>query len=146
MGRQIKDDEAKIEELVKALDSVIMTIPGIHYLEAGMIPGEIGDIHRFPDHSKLRAFAGIDPVIHQSGTFNASHTRMSKRGSKALRYALIYSAHNIVKNNETFRSYYKLKCSQGRNHYAALGHCAGKLVRIIYKMLSDNIAFDPESL
>ncbi len=28
-------------------DSVIMTIPGIGYINGGMILGEIGDIHRF---------------------------------------------------------------------------------------------------
>ena len=146
LDRQIDDDEAKIEEIVKAMGSVIMTIPGIRYTEAGMILGEIGDIHRFPNYSKLLAFAGLDPIIRQSGKFNASHTRMSKRGSRVLRYALVYSAHNVVKNNETFRKYYDLKCSQGRGHYAALGHCAGKLVRLIYKLLSEEIAFDPSKL
>ena len=146
LDRQIDDDEAKMEEIVKALGSVIMTIPGIRYVEAGMILGEIGDIHRFSNYSKLLAFAGLDPTIRQSGKFNAAHTRMSKRGSRVLRYALIYSAHNVVKNNETFRKYYDLKCSQGRGNYAALGHCAGKLVRIIYKLLSEDIAFNPHSL
>lgn len=146
LDRQIDDDETKIEEIVKAMGSVIMTIPGIRYTEAGMILGEIGDIHRFSNYSKLLAFAGLDPTIRQSGKFNASRTRMSKRGSRVLRYALVYSAHNVVKNNETFRKYYDLKCSQGRGHYAALGHCAGKLVRIIYKLLSEEIAFDPTRL
>ena len=50
LDRQINDAEAKIEEIVKAMGSVIMTIPGIRYVEAGMILGEIGDIHRFPDY------------------------------------------------------------------------------------------------
>lgn len=146
LDRQIHDDEAKIEEIVRAMDSVIMTIPGIRYVEAGMILGEIGDIHRFPSYGKLLAFAGLDPTVRQSGKFSASRTRMSKRGSRVLRYALIYSAHNVVKNNETFRKYYDLKCAQGRGHYAALGHCAGKLVRIIYKLLSEDIPFDPDRL
>lgn len=146
LDRQIDDDEAKIEEIVKAMGSVIMTVPGIRYVEAGMILGEIGDIHRFPHYSKLLAYAGLDPIIRQSGKFNARNTRMSKRGSRVLRYALVYSAHNVVKNNETFRKYYDLKCSQGRGHYAALGHCAGKLVRILYKLLSDDIPFDPKCL
>ena len=92
LDRQIDDDEAKIEEIVKSMGSVIMTIPGIRYVEAEIILGEIGDIHRFPDYSKLLAFAGLDPTVRQSGKFNASRTRMSKRGSRALRYALIYSS------------------------------------------------------
>ena len=128
------------------MDSVIMTTSGIRFVEAGMILGEIGDIHRFPSYSKLLTFAGLDPTVRQSGKFNASRTRMSKRGSRFLRYALIYSAHNVVKNNETFWKYYDLKCSQGRGHNGALRHCAGKLVRIIYKLLSEDIAFDPNRL
>ena len=34
-------------EIMKFNDSVIMTIPGIGYINGGMILGEIGDIHRF---------------------------------------------------------------------------------------------------
>ena len=67
---------------------------------------------------------------------------MSKRGSKVLRYALVNAAHNVVKNNATFEAYYDAKMAQGRTHYNALGHCAGKLVRVIYKMLTDNVEFD----
>lgn len=37
--------------------------------------------------------------------------------------------------------YYNQKRAGGKSHYNALGHCAGKLVRIIYKMLTDNIGF-----
>lgn len=141
LDSQIHDVEAQITTIVKSLGSVILTIPGISCIEAGMILGEIGDIHRFSSPSKLLAFAGLDPSVYQSGNFNASHTRMSKRGSSVLRYALIYAAHNIVRNNDVFRSFYDAKRSQGKNHYNALGHCAGKLVRVIFKMLTDNVAF-----
>ena len=146
LDSQMDDVEAKIRDITLALDSVIMTIPGMGPLEAGMILGEIGDIHRFANSSKLLAFAGLDPTVRQSGKFKASRTRMSKRGSRILRYALIYSSHNVVKYNSTFKKYYDSKVSQGRGHYAALGHCAGKLVRIIFKLLTDNVAFDPASL
>ena len=56
------------------------------------------------------ALAGMDAAIYQSGNFNASNTRMSKRGSKPLHFALINAAHNIVKNNKTFKNYYDKKC------------------------------------
>jgi transposase len=136
--------ESEIEDIVRSLDSVIMTIPGIGFINGGMILGEIGDITRFSNPSKLLAFSGLDPSVYQSGKFEAKHTRMSKRGSRALRYALINAAHNVVKNNQTFAAYYTQKKSDGRPHYAALGHCAGKLVRIIFKMLTDNVTFNLE--
>lgn len=118
-------------EIVKSHDSVIMTIPGIGYINGGTILGEIGDIHRFSSPGKLLAYAGLDPSVYQSGNFQAKRTRMSKRGSKVLRYALMNVAHNVVKNNATFEAYYEAKKSEGRSHYNALENCAGKLVRII---------------
>lgn len=142
LDSQLKELETQMTDLMRFNDSVIMTIPGIGYINGGMILGEIGDIHRFSNPKKLLAFAGLDPSVYQSGNFTAKHTRMSKRGSKALRYALIMAAHNVVKNNATFRAYYEKKVSEGRSHYNAIGHCAGKLVRIIWKMLTDNVPFN----
>ena len=31
---------------------------------------------------------------------------------------------------------------EGRTHYNALGHCAGKLVRVIWKMMTDDVEFN----
>lgn len=138
---QINELETVIEKAVDELDSVIMTVPGIGKLIGAMILGEIGDIKRFSHPSKLLAYAGLDPVINQSGKFNAKKTRMSKRGSKMLRYALINAAWNVSLNNATFKRYYDSKINQGNSHYSALGHTAHKLVRVLFKLLNDNIPF-----
>ena len=130
LDRQIDVVESEIRDIVISLDSVIMTIPGIGPINGGMILGEVGDINRFSKPRKLLAFAGLDPSVYQSGNFIAKKTKMSKRGSSALRYALMNAAHNVVKYNQTFKEYYDSKRSEGRGHYNALGHCAGKLVRI----------------
>lgn len=142
LDSQLNRVESEMTDIMKFHDSVIMTIPGIGYINGGMILGEIGDIHRFSSPNKLLAFAGLDPSVYQSGNFSAKHTRMSKRGSRVLRYALMNAAHNVVKNNATFKTYYDTKMAEGRTHYNALGHCAGKLVRIIWKMLNDEIEFN----
>ena len=138
---QISELEQIICKAMDELDSVIMTVPGIGKLNGAMILGEIGDIHRFSHPSKLLAYAGLDPVVNQSGKFNAKRTRMSKRGSKVLRYALINAAWNVSLNNDTFKRYYDSKIAQGHSHYDALGHTAHKLVRVLFKLLTDNIAF-----
>ena len=54
---------------------------------------------------------GLDPSVIQSGNFNAKSTRITKRCSGMFRLALVYSAHNVVKNNATFKSHYDLKRS-----------------------------------
>lgn len=139
---QINETEERITELWDKGDSVLKTVPGIGAICGAMILSEIGDISRFrkPDH--LIAFAGLDPATKQSGNFRAGSTRMSKRGSPFLRYALVNAAWNVSMNNATFGEYYNMKLEQKCRHYKALGHVAGKLTRVIFKMLKDNVTFD----
>ena len=142
LSSQLFNTELEMCNIESCLHSVLFTIPGIGIVNGGIILGEIGDIHRFSSPNKVLAFAGLDPSVYQSGNFQAKRTRMSKRGSKTLRYALMNAAHNVIKNNQTFKEYYDSKRASGRSHYSALGHCAGKLVRVIYKMLTDNVEFN----
>ena len=139
---QLAEVDQSIHEIMDKMDSVIKTIPGIGSLNGAMIIGEIGDISRFEKPCQLLAYAGLDPSVYQSGNFNAARTRMSKRGSKLLRYALINAAWQTTLVNKTFKDYYDLKISQGRRHYNALGHVAHKLVRVIHKMMSTNVEFN----
>ena len=139
---QIKDIEKQVSDFIKKSDNVITSIPGIGDMTAAIIISEIGDINRFDNPGQVLAFAGLDPSVKQSGTFNASSTRMSKRGSSLLRYALILAANNVQLNTKTFNTYYNTKRLQGKLHYNALGHCAGKLVRNIFYMLKRNVKFN----
>ena len=66
LDSQLERVEAEMTEIMKFNDSVIMTIPGIGYINGGMILGEIGDIHRFSSPNKLLAYAGLDPSVYQS--------------------------------------------------------------------------------
>lgn len=140
--KQIDDIDLGIETLMEIIDSKIITIPGIGYNLGAMIISEIGDIKRFSNPSKLLAFAGLDPVVKQSGNFQADTLKISKRGSTYLRYAIYRAAFLIIYNNETFHKFYLEKRAQGKTHRVALGHVCNKLVRVIFKILTDNIDFD----
>lgn len=89
----------------------------------------------------MLAYAGLDPKVRQSGNFNASSCRMSKKGSPYLRYALIFTAWNLVRNSKRFKEYYLIKRAHRKSHYNALGHVAHKLVRTIYTLLKKNISY-----
>jgi len=141
-SQQLEQVDAGIAEAMNQIGSPIMTMPGIGFINGAMILSSIGDISRFPNSSKLLAYAGLDPAVIQSGNYSARSTRMSKRGSSMFRYALINAAHNVARNNATFGSYYDSKIAQGKSHYCALGHTAHKLVRVIFTLLSRNAAFD----
>ena len=141
-SEQIEEVEKLSKQILDEMKSKLLTIPGMSYNQATVIHGFIGDINRFNKSCQLLAYAGLDPSTYQSGNFEARSTRMSKRGNSLLRYNLVYAAHNLVLHNKTFKEYYDLKHSQGKTHYCALGHCAHKLVRIIFKMLKSNVDFD----
>ena len=140
--KQIKDIDLAIMTLMELLNSPILTVPGIGYTLGAMIISEIGDIKRFSNPSKLLAFAGLDPVVKQSGNFQADQVKISKRGSTYLRYAIYRVAFLIIYNNETFHKYYISKRAQGKTHRVALGHVCNKLVRVIFKILTENIPFN----
>ena len=140
--KQIEEVEKLSKQILDEMKSKLLTIPGMSYNQATVIHGFIGDISRFNKSCQLLAYAGLDPSIYQSGNFEARSTRMSKRGNSLLRYNIVYASHNLVLHNRTFKEYYNLKRSQGKSHYCALGHCAHKLIRIIFKILKSNVDFN----
>lgn len=134
---QIDAIESEINNHPIVINSPLHQIPGMGNIQIAYIMSAIKDITRFDSSSKVLAFAGLDPKVRQSGQFKAKNTRMSKRGNKLLRYALTWSAHNVVKNSVTMHDYYLKKISEGKSHYNAIGHCAKKVVNYIYFILSN---------
>lgn len=142
LNEQIASIDLKIKLIMDDIDSKILSIPGIGYTLGAIIISEIGDISRFSCSKKLLAYAGLDPSVKQSGNFNATNTRISKRGSKHLRYAIHQAASIIIFNNDTFHNYYITKRNSGKSYRNAIGHVSNKLVRVIFKILTKNISFD----
>lgn len=140
--KQIREIDLAIMTLMELLNSPILTVPGVGYTLGAMIISEIGDIKRFSNPSKLLAFAGLDPIVKQSGNFQADTMKISKRGSTYLRYAIYRVAFIIIYNNDTFHNYYLDKRAQGKSHRVALGHVCNKLVRVIFKVLTDETPFN----
>lgn len=142
LDEQVSSIDKQIKEIMDEINSPILTIPGISYTLGAIILSEIGDISKFSNATKLLAFAGLDPSVKQSGNFNATNTRISKRGSKHLRYAIHTAASIIIFNNDTFYKYYTSKRSKGKSYRNAVGHVSNKLVRVIFKILTENTPFN----
>ena len=138
---QINDVNEQIKPLLNEMDNPIMTIPGVGIEIGPSLISEIGNIENFESPSKLLAYAGLDPSINQSGTMHSNYSSMSKRGSSYLRQALFLAAFLICQNDETFRTYYEKKKSEGKHHYVALTHVARKLTRVIFHLLKTNQKF-----
>lgn len=135
--QQLSCVEKQIIDIIKPMNSPLLKIPGFGYIQTAYLLATIENIARFDSPSKLLAYAGLDPKVRQSGLFKASSTRMSKRGNKLLRYALIWSANNVRKNSKTMKEYYLKKRSESKSHYNALGHCSKKLVNYIFFVLQN---------
>ena len=141
LDEQLKELDLKIKEMMDEINSVILTIPGISYTLGSIILSEIGNIDKFASPTKLLAFEGLDPSVKQSGNFNATIVKMSKRGSKLLRYAMLRASGLIIWNSETYNIYYNRKLAQGKSHNNAVCHVAHKLTRVIFHMLKENVEF-----
>src|SRR5574341_117348 len=136
--KQIESAEIKIEQMMKLIDSRIMSIPGIGDILGPIILGEIGNVDRFSSVKKLVAFAGLDSVVSQSGRFENLTGPISKRGSPLLRWALFVAANVARQNDENLKRFYDKKISEGKHHYSALNAVAAKLLRIVYWVLKNN--------
>lgn len=136
---QAKRFENAISKIVEEHYENILSIPGIGNITAGLIIGEIGDISRFKSSSALLAYAGLDPIVHQSGKFKATKVNISKRGSAYLRTAIFTSTRvacvspNIPDNK--FRTKYYKKLNQGKHDHSAICHACKNMVNVIFALL-----------
>lgn len=107
---------------------------------------ELCSIDHFSSSSKVIAYAGLDCAVYQSGQYNADKTAITKRGSLHIRLSLYQAALPLCRFNATFNAYYNRKRAEGKSHRCAQGHVARKLLRVIFKLLTENISFDPALL
>lgn len=129
-------------ELLEKINSPITTIPGVGDVTAATILGEIGDINRFSNASKLVAYAVIDASVSQSGEYESTNNRMSKRGSPYLRKALFRAAFIASNHDPVFKAYYQKKRREGKHHNVAVGAVARKLCHTIYAVLKNNVPYE----
>ena len=134
-----KKQRDTILHLLKQIDdeeyNLLLSIPGLGITTACGIVGEIGNINNFKNPNALLAYAGLNPLVYQSGKYEAKHTSISKKGSRYLRNALIQVSRNIIIYNYDFNLYYKKKISEGKSYNCSIGHISKKLVRVIFYIL-----------
>ena len=137
--------DKQISTIIKELNPPTLSIPGIGELTTAVIISEFGDFSKFSNANKLLSFAGLEPGINQSGTMSANG-KMVKRGSGYLRYSLMNIANVVIRYNPTFYDFYLKKRSEGKCHRVALSHVCKKLLRVIYKLETQNIQFNSSLL
>jgi transposase len=136
LKEKISQSNGTVRNLAKgdARARQLQSIPGIGPFFSVLILYEIDDISRFRDEKKLCAYAGLVPSTHASGG-KVFHGRITKTGSKWLRWAAIEAAQTAVRSDCEFHTYYqRIRTRKGTN--AAKVATARRLLTIVYRLLS----------
>jgi len=129
--------EAQVQRDPQA--QLLCTMPGIGPYSALLILSEIGDVRRFPDARRLCSYAGLVPSVHASGG-TTRHGRLTKQGSKWLRWILVEVSVHAITGAPQFRSLYH---RVAKKHGANVGRVAvaRAMLKTIYAMLRKGEAF-----
>ena len=141
LEEQLEELDKFIEEKFSSFDNQLTSIIGVGPTLAASFLAEIGDVNRFDSPEKLAAFAGIDPSVKQSGEFNGTRCKMSKRGSPYLRRTFWLAAISSIRFNPALRAVYDKKRTQGKAHAVAVSVVMRKLCNIIFAILKTNTPY-----
>lgn len=132
-------------ELRKTID-LLRTIPGVGTVVATTILAEIPHLRALPGARQAAAFAGLTPLVEESGTSVRRRGSMSKQGSALLRKQLYMAALNVVRRDNALRPVYEALVARGKAKMCAMGAIMHKLLRIAYGVLKSGKPFSPERL
>ncbi len=85
---------------------LLETIPGLGKFGALLVSNEIDGIERFSSAKKLASYAGIVPSTYASGG-KCYHGRITKTGSKWLRWILLEAVQPAVRAHSEIAAYYE---------------------------------------
>lgn len=147
---QLKLLDQTILRTANGLDSntynILLSIRGIGKVYAAGIMAEIGNVERFSHNSKLAKYSGLYWKRNQSGEFESTDKKSSKKSNKYLRYYMIEAANSC--NTQSFpfiRDYYIQKYNEVNKHQhkRALVLSARKLERLIFGLLRKGQYYKP---
>lgn len=145
---QIEKIETLIEEIAGSLKEtqLLMTIPGVSFYSSLLITAEIGEIDRFDNASQVVSYAGLDPVVRESGD-SRTEGGISKRGSRDLRWILVQCANVAVnRSHDPYLGRFYARLKRRKNHQIAIVATARKLLVSIFYMLRRKEVYDPPGL
>jgi transposase len=143
LEQQIAAADAELDGRVAALDTHLLSVPGVRGLLAATILAELGDVQRFDRVEQVVAFAGLDASVFESGDFHGTRQHISKRGSPHLRRALYLAAFNAIKKDTELAAYFQRKRAEGKPFRVALVALSRKLLARVYVVLRDDRPYAP---
>jgi transposase len=140
LAKKIKAFAAKAPRREAEARKILKTAPGVGTVTAEVILSELGDVSRFRNAKAVSAYAGLAPVVKQSGGKRSKDLGISKQGSGLLRWALVETAWRLVKTSlrwTIFFSRLRKRCGTKR----AIVAVARKYLCVLYAMLKTSTPY-----
>lgn len=93
---------------------------------------------------KLTAYAGLDPLTHQSGTSVRGRETISRMGDRQMRARLYMCALGGVKGKNALREYYQRLLGRGKAKKVALVAASRKILIWAWAVFRDHVSFQAE--
>ena len=144
--KEIKLIEDKLLALVKQVHQDVLTrlksIPGIGDKTALMLVVLTDGFERFKSGSELCSYAGLTPIIRQSGTSINGRARISKIGNQKLRNLLFMCSFNACKYNKACKAIYDRIVAKGKSKKLALIAVCNKLLKQAFAIAKSGLIYD----
>lgn len=125
---------------------LLESIPGIGWLTAAKILGEVRSIEDYKDARQLAAYAGLTPENKTSGTSVHKKPRLSKTGNANLRKAMFMPAISAKRHNPIVAKFCHRLQESGLVPMEVICAAMRKLLHIVYGVLKHKRTFDPNYL
>ncbi|WP_435182099.1 IS110 family transposase [Cellulophaga omnivescoria] len=146
LEKEIDNLEVKLLLLVKEAHQDVLTrlktIPGIGAKTALMLVVLTDGFERFSSGSELCSYAGLTPVIRNSGTSVNGRSRISKIGNQKLRNLLFMCSFNACKYNKACRDIYERIVAKGKSKKLALIAVCNKLLKQAFAIAKSGLIYD----
>lgn len=128
--------------------SIVMEMKGVGPSLGPQLMAEIGDVSRFTHKGAITAYAGVDPGVNESGSYEQKSVPVSKRGSASLRKTLFQVMNVLIKTKPEGDPVYQFidkKRAQGKPYYVYMTAGANKFLRIYYGRVKEYLSSHSES-
>lgn len=149
-AQSILEQEERIKRLERYLEvrfaadpnyKLLLSIRGVGPRTALWLRVLYGDFTSFRNAKAAVAYAGLDPMVEQSGD-SVRKNRISKRGKGALRAVLFMGAKAAAGVEGPIRDFYLRLMSRGKGYNTAVVACMAKIVRIAYACVLSKTPYD----
>jgi transposase len=145
LTKQIEPLSKRIKNLAQKdpMAQLLMTIPGIGFINAMFIIAEIEDISRFPSYRNLASYAGLVPSLDASADKRRTG-RITKQGSPYLRTALVEAAQTIPRMKRSRLNVFFRRRIVRAGYQKAIVATAHKILRYVYYVLKNQTPYQEE--